>query len=138
MSVVSNERVISFGPFQLHPTQRLLLEGGRSLRLGSRALEVLISLVERAGELVSKEELMAQVWPNTIVEENNLKVQVSMLRRALADRQGGNRYILTIPGRGYSFVAPIASTDRASAAPVSTKQLPNPQGAPSPIQEARV
>jgi DNA-binding winged helix-turn-helix (wHTH) protein len=83
----------------------LLLEGGKSLRLGSRALDVLIALVERAGELVSKDGLTARVWPNTIVEESNLKVHVAALRRALADGRGGNRFILTIPGRGYGFVA---------------------------------
>jgi predicted ATPase/DNA-binding winged helix-turn-helix (wHTH) protein len=122
----SAERAISFGPFRLLPTQRLLLEGDRPLRLGSRALDVLIALVERAGELVSKDELMARVWPNTFVEEANLKVHVSALRRALGDGQGGNRYLINSPGRGYRFVAPISSMESASAAtPQSVKRLHN-------------
>ena len=63
------EHAICFGPFRLIPAQRLLLEGEKPLRLGSRALDILIALVERPGELVSKEELMARVWPNTFVEQ---------------------------------------------------------------------
>jgi DNA-binding winged helix-turn-helix (wHTH) protein len=98
---------ILFGPFRLLPSQRLLLDAHKPLRLGSRALDVLIALVERHGELVSKKELMERVWPDTIVEESNLTVQVSALRRALRDGRAGNRYVINVPGRGYSFVAPI-------------------------------
>src|SRR5262245_58356674 len=100
-------RAISFGPFRLLPAQQLLLEGESPIRIGSRALEILIALVERPGELVTKNELMARVWPNTVVEEGNLKVHVSALRRALGDGQPGRRYLATVPGRGYRFVAPI-------------------------------
>jgi DNA-binding winged helix-turn-helix (wHTH) protein len=104
---VAAERVVSFGSFRLFPRQRLLLEGEKPLRLGSRALDILIALVERPGELVSKKELMTRVWPDTVVDEGNLKVHVSALRRALADGQAGHRYLATIPGRGYRFVAPV-------------------------------
>jgi predicted ATPase/DNA-binding winged helix-turn-helix (wHTH) protein len=100
-------RSISFGSFRLFPAQRLLLDSGNPLRLGSRALDILIALVERAGELVGKTELMARVWPDTIVVEDNLTVHVAALRRALSDGIGGNRYLITIPGRGYCFVAPV-------------------------------
>jgi predicted ATPase/DNA-binding winged helix-turn-helix (wHTH) protein len=123
LSITSLDRVVSFGPFHLHLDRRLLLEGGRSLRVGSRALEVLIALVERASELVSKDELMARVWPNTTVEESNLKVHIAALRRALADGQGGNRYIQTVPGRGYRFVAAIS----AEAAGAGSASLPMPR-----------
>ena len=99
------ERTISFGPFRLLPDRRLLLEGDKAVRLGSRALDILIALVERAGELVGKDELMARVWPDTFVEEGNLKFQVDALRRTLGD---GNRYLVNFPGRGYCFVAPVA------------------------------
>jgi predicted ATPase/DNA-binding winged helix-turn-helix (wHTH) protein len=99
---------ISFGPFRLLAAQRLLLEGDRPVRLGSRAFDILTTLVERAGEVVSRDELIARAWPQTFVEESNLKIQVSALRRALGDGQGGHRYVLTVPGRGYNFVAPIA------------------------------
>src|SRR5215469_206512 len=73
---------LTFGPFSFHPTRHLLLEGETLVRLGSRALAILAALVERPGELVSKDELTARVWPNTVVEESNLKVNVCALRRA--------------------------------------------------------
>src|SRR6202049_5024623 len=98
---------VSFGPFRLLAAQRLLLEGDKPVRLGSRAFDILTALVERAGEVIGKGELMARAWPQTFVEESNLKIQVSALRRALSDGQGGRRYIATVPGRGYNFVAPV-------------------------------
>jgi predicted ATPase/DNA-binding winged helix-turn-helix (wHTH) protein len=97
----------SFGPFHLIPTQGLLLEAEKPLRLGSRALDILIALVERRGELVSKEELMARVWPKMFVEPANLTVNVAAVRRVLGDGRNGNRYLVNIPGRGYRFVAPV-------------------------------
>ena len=100
-------RAISFGPFRLFVARRLLLEGDKPVRLGNRAFDILAALVERAGEIVGKEELIAQVWPKTFVEEANLKIQVSALRRALGDGQSGRRFVATVPGRGYNFVAPI-------------------------------
>src|SRR5882672_6029280 len=111
-----NGRAISFGPFRLLAEQRMLLEGDKSVRLGSRAFDILAALVERAGEVVGKEELMARAWPETIVEEANLKMQVSALRRALGDGQGGRRYVITVPGRGYNFVAPVHREEPARAA----------------------
>ncbi len=101
------ERAVLFGPFRLVAGQRLLLEGDRVVGLGSRALDVLIALIDRPGELVSKDELMARVWPGTIVEEGNLKVQIAALRRALGDGKSGKRYLATMPGRGYCFVCPV-------------------------------
>jgi DNA-binding winged helix-turn-helix (wHTH) protein len=119
---------ILFGPFRLLPSQRLLLDAHKPLRLGSRALDVLIALVERHGELVSKKELMERVWPDTIVEESNLTVQVSALRRALRDGRAGNRYVINVPGRGYSFVAPITLVEglqpSALAATATKPELP--------------
>ena len=98
---------LSFGPFCLLPTQLLLREGDRPVPLGSRALEILIALLERRGELVSKQDLMARVWPNVFVEPANLTVHMSALRRALRDGQEGNRFIINVPGRGYCFVASV-------------------------------
>src|SRR5882757_10769867 len=120
-------RAISFGPFRLFPARRLLLEGEQPVRLGSRAFDILAALVERAGEVASKEELIARAWPETFVEEANLKIQVSALRRALGDGQGGKRYIVTVPGRGYNFVAPILveETSRAALAPPSAPSALN-------------
>ena len=101
------EPAISFGPYRLLVGQRLLLEGARPVRLGGRAFDILTALVERAGEVVSKEKLIARAWPTTFVDEANLKIQISALRRALGDGQGDNRYVATVVGRGYNFVAPI-------------------------------
>jgi len=88
---------ISFGPFRLLAAQRLLLEGDRPVRLGSRAFDILAALVDRAGEVVTKEQLMARAWPQTFVEDANLKIQVSALRRALGDGQGGTSLQLSPP-----------------------------------------
>jgi DNA-binding winged helix-turn-helix (wHTH) protein len=99
---------VSFGPFRLLRTQFLLLEGDTPVPLGSRALEILTALLERHGELVSKQDLMARVWPDVFVEPANLTVHMSALRRALRDGQDGNRFIVNIPGRGYCFVASVA------------------------------
>jgi DNA-binding winged helix-turn-helix (wHTH) protein len=103
---------VSFGPFRLLPTQFLLLEGDQPVCLGSRALEILVVLLERPGELVSKQELMARVWPDVFVEPSNLTVHISALRRALRDGRDGNRFIINIPGRGYCFVASVAVVGR--------------------------
>ncbi|TYL97785.1 hypothetical protein FXB40_07720 [Bradyrhizobium rifense] len=115
-----NRRAISFGPFSLHAEERLLLEGDKPVRLGSRAFDILAALVERAGEVVGKEELMAHAWPQTFVEEANLKIQVSALRRALGDGQGGNRYIVTVVGQGYNFVAPVGIDQSSRIRPPPT------------------
>jgi DNA-binding winged helix-turn-helix (wHTH) protein len=107
---------MSFGSFRLLPTQFLLLEGGKPVSIGSRALEILIVLLERPGELVTKEELMARVWPNVFVEPANLTVHMSALRRTLRDGRDGNRFIINIPGRGYSFVTSVEVSRQDSSA----------------------
>src|SRR6266481_6089998 len=122
------EHAFAFGPFRLVPTQRLLLEDDNPVRVGSRALDILTALVERPGELVGKEELMARVWRGTFVEEGNLKFQVGALRRALGDGRGGRRYIATSAGQGYRFVAPVnvAQAPAAAALPAApTRQNHN-------------
>jgi DNA-binding winged helix-turn-helix (wHTH) protein len=103
---------VSFGPFRLFPSQFLLLEGDKPVPLGSRALEILIFLLERPGVLVSKQELMARVWPNVFVAPANLTVHISALRRVLRDGRDRNRFIINIPGRGYRFVASVAVLGR--------------------------
>jgi len=103
----SRQREIAFGPFRLRPAQFLLLEGDKPARLGSGALQILVVLLERPGELISKHELMGRVWPDIFVEPANLTVHISALRRTLRDGLDGNRFIINVPGRGYSFVAPV-------------------------------
>src|SRR5262249_20869377 len=88
------------------------------------------ALVERAGEVVSREELIARAWPTTLVEDANLKMQISALRRTLGDGQGGQRYVVTVLGRGYNFVAPIRREEPSRApmpptvAPAALHNLP--------------
>jgi predicted ATPase/DNA-binding winged helix-turn-helix (wHTH) protein len=104
------EYTLTFGPFQLLPGQRLLLQDRKPMKLGSRAMDILIALVDRAGDTVDKQELMAVVWPRTVVEEGALRVHVAALRKLLGDGQAGARYIVNVPGRGYSFIAPLVRT----------------------------
>jgi predicted ATPase/DNA-binding winged helix-turn-helix (wHTH) protein len=101
------ELAFGFGPFQLLPRRKLLRSGGAPVRLGARAIDLLIALVERAGEVLSREELEARVWPRVVVEETSLRVHMSALRRTLKDGVAGARYITNVPGRGYGFVAPV-------------------------------
>ena len=96
-----------FGPFRLESARRELLAHGVPVSLGQRAFEVLLALVRRHGDLVTKDELMAEVWPGIAVEENNLQVHVSTLRKVLGAAGDGERYLLTVAGRGYRFVAPV-------------------------------
>ncbi len=107
----STERVYLFGPFRLLPAKQLLLEGETPVRIGGRAFDVLTALVEQAGSVVTKNELIARAWPRVVVEESNLKVTVAALRRALGEERPGHRYLATVPGQGYRFVAPVQCTD---------------------------
>lgn len=100
-----------FDQFRLLRSRRLLLENDRPIRLGSRALDLLTALLERAGELVSKEDLLAYAWPTTIVEETSLRFHMSSLRKALGDGQQGARFIANVSGRGYCFVAKVERID---------------------------
>src|SRR4051794_11543273 len=100
---ISSDHYISFESFSFYPSRQVLLEADRPVRIGSRACEILLALIERQGQLVSKQDLLERVWPKTFVEEGNLRVHLAALRRALGDGRNGKRYINNIPGRGYSF-----------------------------------
>lgn len=100
--------VFVFGSFELDGARRLLLDSGAPVRLGSRAFEILLTLLERAGDVVSKGELIARAWPGLYVEQSNLRVHIAVLRKALRDTHDSSRYIRSISGRGYSFIAPVA------------------------------
>lgn len=99
--------VISIGPFSLAARERLLTRDGAPVELGARTLDTLIALASRPNEVVSKRQLMAAVWPDVIVEEGSLRFHIASLRKALGDGKDGARYITTLAGRGYCFVAPI-------------------------------
>ncbi len=104
---LSRPAAFAFGAFVLRGAEQVLLEHGLPVRLGGRAFDLLLTLVEKSGEVISREQIEARVWPRTIVEETSLRVHVSTLRRVLKDGRDGARLIATIPGRGYCFVAPV-------------------------------
>ena len=103
---------LSFGPFNLLVNERLLMKEGVPVELGGRALDILIALTSTPNQIVSKKDLLSRVWPDVIVEEGSLRFHMNGLRKALGDGQGGARYITTLPGRGYCFVAPVSRPDR--------------------------
>jgi predicted ATPase/DNA-binding winged helix-turn-helix (wHTH) protein len=109
MSEAAVHRKLRFGPFELSIGERVLRRGGQVLPLGGRALDILIYLAERQGEVIAKQELMDRVWPDVTVEEINIRVHVAAIRKTLADGQFGNRYIANIKARGYSFVGSVVS-----------------------------
>jgi predicted ATPase/DNA-binding winged helix-turn-helix (wHTH) protein len=125
-----NRDVISFGPFNLARRERLLTRGGAPVDLGGRTLDLLIALVSRPNEIISKKDLLASVWPDVTVEEGSLRLQITKLRKVLGDGKGGARYVATVGGRGYTFVAPIkrssepGSAHAAVAPPVLHANLP--------------
>ena len=110
---------LRFGPFELNVAERSLKKANQVIPLGGRAYDILIALLENAGEVVAKAELIARAWPDVTVEEGSLRVHLSALRKALGDGQFGDKYIANIQGRGYSFIAPVtrlpADRDRGSA-----------------------
>jgi DNA-binding winged helix-turn-helix (wHTH) protein len=115
--------VFAFGPFRLLPEARVLLKDGKAVQVGSRALDILTALVGRSGTLISKEELIIYAWPRTRVEEANLRVQIRALRNALGEKPAGARYIATVAGRGYCFVAPVHREDTSAVAALPTEMI---------------
>ncbi len=103
------QRNLQFGPFGISSRERVLRRDGAVLPLGSRALDLLIYLAGRPGEVIAKQELIDHVWPDVTVEEGSIRVHVAAIRKALGDGQFGNRYIANIKGRGYSFVGNVVS-----------------------------
>lgn len=100
-----NDVAVLFGPFRLYPLERRLECSGVAYRLGSRALDLLIALVEKPGEVVENRTLIARAWRNIVVDHSNLRVNIAALRKALNDGDSGTQYVRTVPGIGYCFVA---------------------------------
>ena len=120
-----------FGRFRLNVAERVLLREGDVVPLTPKVFDILLTLVENSGQVVSKDDLMKRVWPNTFVEEGNLTQNISLLRKALGESPGGVQFIETVPRRGYRFVAeinhaPAGSNGNAVAAPVITTEIPSP------------
>ena len=109
--------IISFGPFSLIAGERVLKRDGTLVELGARALDTLIVLVSCPNEVVSKRDLLARVWPDVIVDEGSLRFHIASLRKALGDGEEGSRYIATMPGRGYCFVAPVSRSSQSDTPP---------------------
>lgn len=121
---------ISFGPFRLSPKARLLEKDGAPLHIGGRALDILIFLAERPGEVVDKRVLIKQVWSDVNVDEGSLRFHITALRKALGGGAAGARYVVNVPGRGYCFAAPLTQAESAPAPPTnsasSVRSLPTP------------
>lgn len=107
-----DEQSVRFGPFRLLRLRRLLFRGDEQLVLGSRAMEILLVLIEQPGEIISKAEIIHRVWPDTFVEEANLRVQIAGIRRALGDESAEPLYLQTVAGRGYRFVGSLSTATR--------------------------
>ena len=130
MTTPAGTAPLRFGRFELQPRERRLLVDGQPAALGGRAFDLLLALAERPGQLVSKRVLIDLVWPEVVVEENNLPAQVSALRRVLGDDA-----IATIPGRGYRFAAHIESPATATSPNGSSAPAPRGIGSDTPIAE---
>ena len=115
-----------FGPFSLDAGKRLLLRNGEPVALAPKVLERLLVLIENRDRVLSKDELLKQVWGDTIVEEGGLTRNISVLRKALGEKPEDHQYIVTVPARGYRFVAEVRERRNG--------ELPQ---APPPIQEVR-
>jgi DNA-binding winged helix-turn-helix (wHTH) protein len=121
----STPHTVSFGPFVLNVPQRQLYDQNVPVKLGSRAMEILVALVAQAGELVAKNDLIDAVWPGATVDESALRVHLSSLRKLLGTQDDGSSYIVNDSGRGYRFNAAIGENRLASPRPgASNPALP--------------
>jgi predicted ATPase len=118
--------IYAFGPFRLSPEQGALTRDGQRVALGQRAFEILLLLVERVGEVVSTADIVARVWPSTMVDENNLRVHIASLRKVLSDERTQAPYILNVPGRGYRFAAIVERHERKAQEARFLADLPVP------------
>src|SRR5262249_17591157 len=117
MSAVKPERTMrfyEFGPFRVDTVKYVLTRDGEVAPLNLKAFEILLALIENRGQVLEKNELMQRVWPDTVVEENNLARNISALRKALDEHPNEHQYIMTVPGRGYRFVASVREVGGAS------------------------
>ena len=124
-------KVYEFGPFLLDPDRDVLLKGGGPVPLPPKAYALLLALVRAGGRTVSKEEILREVWPDTAVEEQNVGQNVLLVRRALGDEAGRPIYVLTVPRRGYRFVAEVREKHPDEVAPVgaAAEDAPTPDAA---------
>jgi predicted ATPase/DNA-binding winged helix-turn-helix (wHTH) protein len=121
---LSPARVAAFGPFCLHTAERVLEREGRRLKIGGRAFDILLTLVERSPEVVNKRDLITQVWGNYPIEDGALRFSISALRTILGEDESSTaRYIVTVRGRGYCLAAPVVWTTSSASSPSATVAL---------------
>src|SRR5215475_996531 len=114
-----NSQYYEFGPFRLAPGEHRLYRNGEVILLPPKEFDLLLLLVQNPGQLMNRESLIRALWPNTVVEEANLNVHISALRKVLAENQGEQHYIETLPRLGYRFIAHVTEvTDTGDLAPV--------------------
>ncbi|UXH76167.1 ATP-binding protein [Roseateles amylovorans] len=124
--------LLRFGEFEICPARRTLTRDGEPMRLGSRSFDLLVALCQRPGEILSNQDLMAAAWPNRVVDEGGVRVQIAALRKALGDGQDGRRFITNVPLRGYCFVAAVTAPD-ADTAPGGLRSVPAHPPVPRPV-----
>ena len=118
-----NNQFYEFGPFRLAAAEHRLYRNGEVIMLPPKEFDLLLLLVQNPGQVMNRESLFKALWPNTVVEEANLNVHISALRKALAERSGEQHYIETLPRLGYRFIAPVTEVDGATAISSSSHPL---------------
>lgn len=139
-ALLVEKRLYRFDEFLVDPMRRVLLRDGETVAVTPKAFSILLVLLENRGGVVSKEELIRQVWASSYVSEANLTQNVSSLRKALGERAGDRRYVVTVPGQGYSFAAPVELTAEEPLPPAFLQALPEPaepEAAPEAAMPAR-
>ena len=119
---IVSQPIYGFGPYQLDASRRRLQRDGEVVQLTPKAFDILLALIEGRGEIIGKDDLMKRVWPDSFVEDGNLTYNISVLRKALGERTGENQYIVTVPGRGYQFVANVSAVPFDTAVPALQAQ----------------
>ena len=122
------EKTFSFAEFELDTVKRRLLKAGQAVALNPKAFDLLTVLVKNHEQILSKEELLETVWEGSFVEENNLSVQISALRKIFGEKKGVHQFIVTVPGKGYCFVAKVRTADLAEAEAVEKKSAARQDG----------
>lgn len=131
LSAAAEKRILQFGELQVDPVRRLLLRDGEVVPITPKAFSILLVLLEQPGRVVDKKEMIQRVWPDTFVTEANLTQNISSLRKVLGERAGDRRYVVTVPGKGYSFVADVVEAPEAPALPTGPQVAPVFAGEPA-------
>lgn len=134
----ADDQVYEFKGFRLEAAQRRLLHNGQPVPLKPKILDLLLLLVQMRGRLVDKDELMKEIWPNTIVEENNITVSMSILRKTLGEDRAGRQFIETVPGRGYRFVAEVKIVSPEQTIQQETVKVPASGAAEAEARESPI